>query len=444
MLRASRLRSCLKAAIISGPKGSVRTWTSVTTTKDSLVVDALGKTAFPYVWLRDSCQAPESIHLSTRQKLHRTSDIPLDIRPKDLAEGQTVGLNETPVRSVEVLPDGLKITWNDGHVSSFTSDFLRTHSTPAELREFHMYDYTSPTAWTSETITKSPNLYVTHASLNEPKGLVEAVAQLLKYGLIFVSGVPTEHKTNDTCELRTLAEKFGEIRRTFYGELWDVINIQNSKNIAYTNLDLGLHMDLQYFHHPPKFQALHCLRNRVIGGSSYFVDALHASHTLFHFNRSHFGILTKAPVAFQYLNDGHHLYKQHPTIQLEDPAAAPSPADSSVPPLISHINYSPPFQGPLPIGTPKEFYPALKEFAKILNDPNNTYTYTLKEGDCVLFDNRRVLHARTAFEEKPEGESEEGILFGDGQDRTNRWLKGCYLEADAVADRMRIGRTKYF
>jgi hypothetical protein len=52
------------------------------------------------------------------------------------------------------------------------------------------------------------------------------------------------------------------------------------------------------------------------------------------------------------------------------------------------------------------------------------------------------LHARTAFEEKEGPEREEGILFGQGESKTNRWLKGCYIEADGVADRMRIGRTR--
>ncbi|KAJ2919684.1 hypothetical protein MD484_g735, partial [Candolleomyces efflorescens] len=428
---------------ISSLRCPVRTWTSVTTTKDALVVKALDNTTFPYVWLRDSCQSsPQSIHPSTKQKLHRTSDIPLDVRPTGIAEGQTISPGESSAKGVQVVPEGIEIAWSDGHKSLFSKEFLKTHSSSSTLHASHFSEYTSPKAWTSSTITESPNLFVSYASLNEPKGLVDAMVQLLKYGLIFVSGVPTEHKTSDTCELRTLAQRFGEIRNTFYGEFWDVINITNSKNIAYTDLDLGLHMDIQYFHHPPRFQALHCLRNRVVGGTSIFVDALHTSHVLYRSNPYHFDILTKTPVAFQYVNDGHHLYKQHPTIQLENTSATAT--DPSEPPAISHINYSPPFQGPLPVSTPLSFYPALKEFADILNDPKNTYSYTLKEGDCVLFDNRRVLHARTAFEEKQGSEREEGISFGQGESKTNRWLKGCYLEADAVADRMRIGKTRGF
>jgi hypothetical protein len=218
----------------------------VTTTKDSLLVNALDNTAFPYVWLRDSCQSsPESIHPSTKQKLHRTSDVPLDIRPAGVTEGQTISPGESSAKGVQVVPEGIEIAWNDGHRSLFSKEFLKIHSSPSTLHASHFSEYTYPTAWTSSTITQSPSLFVSYASLNEPKGLVDAMTQLLRYGLIFVSGVPTEYKTNDTCELKILAERFGVIRNTFYGELWDVINFTNSKNIAYTDLDLGLHMDLQ-------------------------------------------------------------------------------------------------------------------------------------------------------------------------------------------------------
>ena len=68
----------------------------------------------------------------------------------------------------------------------------------------------------------------------------------MRYGLLFVTDVPTQDRDNRTCELRHLASLFGEIRETFYGELWDVKNVRNSRNIAYTNLGLDLPMDLLY------------------------------------------------------------------------------------------------------------------------------------------------------------------------------------------------------
>ncbi|PCH36933.1 gamma-butyrobetaine hydroxylase [Wolfiporia cocos MD-104 SS10] len=373
--------------------------------------------SLPYRWLRDSCQCPQCVHPSTRQKLHRTSDIPEDIHPA--ADG---------VRFAE---GGMRILWSSGHDSHYTREFLERYSLQQQLRAFHRdvdLEY-----WDVAELKAAHNLYLPYSSLQAPSGLLAAITQLTRYGLLFVTNVPNE-KTSDTeCELRRLAARFGELRETFYGTTWDVKNVRNSRNVAYTNIDLGLHMDLLYFQHPPRFQILHCLRNRVVGGTSIFVDAFHAASKLRAADPAAFQTLAETPVAFHYINDGHHLHYAHPTIQL---AALPSPgADPRAPRPIAHVNYSPPFQAPLPLDTPAAFYPALARFVALLEDPAAQYEYTLREGDAVLFDNRRVLHARTAFTDREDP--------GDGgADATNRWLKGCYLEADAVLDRGRVLREQ--
>lgn len=58
---------------------------------------------------------------------------------------------------------------------------------------------------------------------------------------------------------------------------------------------------------------------------------------------------------------------------------------------------------------------ALARFTSYLDNPKNVYEYLLREGDAVIFDNRRVLHARAAFEDI------DGAPKSDGP---NRWLKG--------------------
>ena len=182
-------------------------------------------------------------------------------------------------------------------------------------------------------------------------------------------------------------------------------------------------LPLKYFDHPPRYQILHCLRNRVKGGVSTFVDALHVANRFRKSHSSDFDVLTRTPVKFLYINDGHHLHREHPTIELSFEGD------------IDYINYSLHNQAPLPLSTTLEFYPAFRRFAKMLDGPQNTYhSYTLKEGGAVFFDNRRVLHATTPFSDI-EGEVAEG--------ETNRWLKGCYLEADAMpVDRARMLQTQ--
>ncbi|KAJ3554997.1 hypothetical protein NM688_g2814 [Phlebia brevispora] len=392
----------------------VRTIASVSEGANGLLYKG---TTYPFRWLRDSCQCPECVHSSNRQKLHRTTDIPADIRPA--------------IDGVQATDAGVQVTWTSGHRSSFTDSFLQTYGSLDTLHEFH-HDV-QPVVWDKNQLVESAeHLFVPYEDLRRPSGLLSAITQLTQYGLLFVTGVPTQETSNDTCETRKLAQRFGEIRNTFYGELWDVINVRNSTNIAYTNLNLGLHMDLMYFHHPPRFQLLHCLRNRVVGGESVFSDALDAAERLRASNPSDFKILATTPVPFHYINNGHHLHNSHPTIVLDechkgDILTAP----------IKYLTYAPPFQAPFPSSTPPEFYAALERFVSYIEAPTAKFEYLLREGDAVFFDNRRVLHARTAFSDPGEGEVPR---VAEGE--PSRWLKGTYLDADTVLSRGRVLREK--
>lgn len=210
-----------------------RSWTSLTRSVDCLTIHALNNAVFPYIWLRDSCQSVESIHPSTRQKLHRTSDIPLNILPVDGPTG------------INVIENGLEILWMDGRKSVFDKQWLERYSTSVSEDKFHWNDSLREKIWTQRSISYVPSLFVPYKEiLSSDRGLVNAMEQLLKYGLLFIRGVPYEDTSHEHCELKALAEKFGELRMTFYGLIWDVVSLKDSKNIAYTNLDLGLHMDL--------------------------------------------------------------------------------------------------------------------------------------------------------------------------------------------------------
>ena len=202
--------------------------------RSSLSVNDSGITinsaSFPYGWLRDSCQCPSCVHPSTSQKLHRTSDVVFDIRPT--SDG---------IRATDA---GLHVEWTTGHKSFYASAFLERHSSPSEL--FQAHKDVRRILWDASFISNTPDLFLPYKSLQTPRGLLAAINQLSQLGLLFITGVPNAESSNQTCELRILAQKFGEIRNTFYGELWDVKNVHNSRNIAYTNLDLGLHMDILY------------------------------------------------------------------------------------------------------------------------------------------------------------------------------------------------------
>jgi gamma-butyrobetaine dioxygenase len=194
-----------------------------------LTIPTLGAT-FPHRWLRDACQCAACVHPSTSQKLHRTSDIPADVRPVP--------------QGVIFQEDGVHINWVDNHKSFYEHSFLERYSSAPRLSSFHRD--VQPIPWDAPSISQAPDLYITYEALKNPVHLLSAITHLTRYGLLFVTDVPNSEHTNETCELRKLANIFGELRETLYGDLWDVKNIRNSTNIAYTNLDLGMHMDLLY------------------------------------------------------------------------------------------------------------------------------------------------------------------------------------------------------
>ena len=204
---------------------------ATTATPEGLHVPSLGAT-FPYRWLRDACTCPSCVHPSTQQKLHRSSDVPASISPV----------------IVETTTDGVHISWSGAkkHRSFFPLSFLATHANPAALRSFH-WDV-QPALWSTASALvaiSDMHLNVHYGDLGTPRGLLRAITQLQRTGLLFVHGVPHTETSDAGCELRRLVAHFAELRETFYGATWDVKDVIDSRNIAYTSLFLGLHMDLQ-------------------------------------------------------------------------------------------------------------------------------------------------------------------------------------------------------
>ncbi len=166
---------------------------------------------------------------------------------------------------------------------------------------------------------------------------------------------------------------------------------------------------------------------------SLFVDAFAAAETLRATHSADFSRLVTTPVPFQYINDARHLHYARPSITLD-------PSGGILEPRVTAVSYSPPFQAPLPRNTPQEFYDALARFAALVEAPAAVYAHQLSEGEVVVFDNRRLLHARTAFETRRFGSVGDRGASASGE--PSRWLKGCYFEGDAMASHGRMLRER--
>ncbi|KAK3806922.1 MAG: hypothetical protein JOS17DRAFT_767026 [Linnemannia elongata] len=359
------------------------------------------------LWLRDNCPCPDCIHPSTRQKLHASTQVPLDIG----------------VTSYRSTPEGLEVVWSKGledvgdweapeksqpgHTSIYPWEMVLGSygGTPTEHRAESRMNH-APILWDAE-LMKSKVLWLDYNEyMNTQEGLLKGLKHLQDYGLFFLEGVPTEDQ-----EVANAAERIGHLRHTFYGRTWDVKSVPDAKNVAYTNLNLGLHMDLLYMEAPPGLQLLHSLENSVPGGTSIFMDSFKAVSLLKENHPADYEILLKTPTTFHYKNDAHHLHYNRPTIVLD-------PLNDAL-----TVNYAPPFQGPLelPAEQVSAFYGALKKFASYIEREDLQFRHTMSPGQCMVFANRRVLHARTAFDPT----------------KGKRHLKGCYVDLDMFKDKYR-------
>jgi gamma-butyrobetaine dioxygenase len=378
----------------------------------NLLYVKIGEQAWHPVFLRDACTCPFCVDPSSKQKNFQTTDIPARIEAK----------------SVEQQPNGdLAITWTKDapgfgkdHVSRIPATLLQTHQNRGELRKAR---YTQPPAtWSKKFITERLEYIDFHEYMHDEQRLWHALKFLHRYGILLVRGVP-----DDEHAIEKLTGRIGRIRDTFYGRTWDVKSVLNARNVAYTPQHLGLHMDLLYMQNPPGFQFLHCLKNTSPGGTSLFSDALAAAHSL---PEPIFHLLATQDVAFEYRNDGQHYYYERPVLEVgkHNTYARNFIGQEALRPEVLNINWSPPFQAPLPYqrrlqGAPlPKVLQALRSFAHNVQHPAALYEYRLNEGECVIFNNRRVLHGRTAFD-TTQGE---------------RWLKGTYIDTDVFQSRLRV------
>lgn len=184
---------------------------------------------YSYVWLRDNCQCGQCVHPSNRQKLHSTADVPLDIQPVSVTLKDSVA----------------EVVWNmplrhqqqgEQHVSQYPIEWLQRYAS-RENSEFYRFNHIQHRTWEAQDYKLKWISYDDY--MNTDQGLHQVVQRLYNSGLVFLDNVPL----NDD-SVTKVAERIGPVQETFYGRDFDVKSIANSRNIAYTSLYLGFHMDL--------------------------------------------------------------------------------------------------------------------------------------------------------------------------------------------------------
>jgi alpha-ketoglutarate-dependent taurine dioxygenase len=371
------------------------------------------------IYLRDACDCPKCVDPSTRQRNYSFIDIPFHIKP--VLKG--VGENHTYHVSWEHDVPG----FDKSHTSYFpasrierlieTSDVERGNPRSSKLLKNQL--------WDKEAFTKH-GCWIDYGDyMNDTSSLKSAVGALRRDGLIFVKNVPPEASS-----VGKVGERIGPLRNTFYGTTWDVRSVTDAKNVAYTSKYLGFHMDLLYMDSPPEFQLLHCIHNSCAGGESRFVDTYKAARILNEQAPEMALALRRTMVKYTYDNDGHYYTNSHKVfntgpgkpVWLSDSAKIPESWRD-----FGSINWSPEFMDVPGIermdeGRTRQFLAAARMFAEIMERDDLVYQVKMEEGTCVVFENRRVAHARNAFE----------MQSGE------RWLRGAYLDYDVFWSKYKV------
>ncbi|KAI0397098.1 Clavaminate synthase-like protein [Xylariaceae sp. FL0594] len=330
-------------------------------------------------WLRDACVCDRCVDPSSGQKSFSTIDIP----------------EQLPIQDATVGDDGsLVIQWKN--------DFLtgETHTSKYPRRI-----WAPRTPWNRDQLETLTPCFHYGDFMAGTTGYRKALWTLQQYGLIFLHDVPNSEKT-----VEELAAKLGSLQETFYGRTWDVKSKPNAENVAYTNSYLGLHQDLLYMDNVPRLQILHCLQNTCTGGESIFTDSRQIAKLMQQRHPDLYDVLKRYPLTYHYFKNGHNFARSWAVVQEN-----------------GEMRWSPPFQLPAqPVDMSSageasyaQWLEAVRKLKPFLEDEQNLYEVKMQSGECVIFDNRRILHGRRQFD----------VNSG------SRWLKGTYVDHDAYLEK---------
>jgi hypothetical protein len=210
-----------------------------------------------YSLLRDACPCPKCIHPSTRQKLHTTGQAHDAVMTSSFAAEVKDGTSIRATTDADSRQPGLEILWDSessgfsGHRSFLPWSMIRLMARRRSPPGHYLHNQLRRLPWESAARLAETGYFrvaIEDIMLEDGRPsdemLLNVLEQLQVHGLVIFEGVPIDPAENHDCMLRKVMGYIGELRNTFYGETWDVKSMAQSKNVAYTDLDLGLHMDL--------------------------------------------------------------------------------------------------------------------------------------------------------------------------------------------------------
>ena len=346
---------------------------------------------YNYMWLRDNC--PTAHDKDSNHRMFNILDLSEKLNPKKYS----------------VNSDGkLEIEWSEGnHTSFYDPNWLRANCYTIKNKKKYISPYQ---LWNNSLEKDISSITIDHDEIiSSDEGLIKWLELLHHKGIAIVKNAPVEKKS-----AFPLLNRISHTRETFFKTPFEVINIPKPNNSAYTSHALRNHMDLPWFELPPGYQFLHCLVNSAEGGDSSAIDGFAVADYLRKNEKEIFETLVSVPLKFR---DKDYTQVSHRSFH--------APAISLTKDKDFHdIRFSIATMDTLDChpDSMEKVYKAHHRFGNLLHDNKFQIKFRLNPGDIYSFNNRRVLHGRTAFD----------TTSG------HRHLQGYYMDRDEI-----IGRLVY-
>ena len=348
----------------------------------------LKKEIHPF-WLRERVNGDNFVDKRTQQRLFDPTELEGNIK----------------IDSLSLSNDYLEIIFNDGvHTKLAIKNILKEFSNINDVKHIKKIKWDSS--------LKNLNNFEFNENFFEDEEMYKALINFYQYGFVIFKKVPTK---NDF--IVNFANSIGSIRRTNFGEYFNVKSKPNPNDLAYTSLPLAPHTDNPYRNPVPCIQILHCIENEVSGGLSTLVDGFTVTEQLKKDFPDYYKILTEIKVRFQFIDQSVVLEDWAEMIQLNELGE------------FKQVRFSPRLDFvPLMDKDKLElYYAARKKISELYNSDNYRIEFKLKPGDLLMMDNYRLLHGRTTYD------ANEG----------NRFLQGCYIDYDSTEGKLKHLKRKF-
>ena len=350
--------------------------------------DGVKKEIHPF-WLRERVNGDKFVDIKTKQRLFDPTQIQENIKIND----------------INLSNDFLEVTFNDGASTKLSIQEL--------IEEFSNNDFIKlikKVEWDSSL--NDFNIFEFKENLSEKEEMYNALISFYKYGFVIFKNVPTKDNF-----LINFANSIGSVRRTNFGEFFNVKSKPNPNDLAYTSLPLSPHTDNPYRNPVPCIQILHCIENNVQGGLSTLVDGFTVTEKLKKDFPKYYKILSEVKVRFQFVDQ---------SVVLEDWAEMIRVDENGE---FKQVRFSPrlDFVPLLDLDKLELYYNARKKISELYNSDKYRIQFKLSPGDLLMMDNYRLLHGRTAYD------SNEG----------DRFLQGCYIDYDSTDGKLKHLKRKF-